>query len=76
MGNHHFISRIDHFTVTFGINRLRKLLEFPQANARPDMEGFEQFDDMETVLSFFVYLGYKAPLPKLSVFTKKYLPTI
>jgi len=76
VGNHHFVSRVDHFTVTFGVNKLRELLAFPQANARPDMEGFEQFDDLETVLAFFLHLGYKAPLPKLSVFTNKYLPTI
>ena len=40
------------------------------------MEGFEPFDDLDTVLAFILHLGYKVPLPKLSVFTKKYLPTI
>ena len=34
------------------------------------------FDDLETVLALFLHLGCKDPLPKLSVFTKKYLPTI
>ena len=76
VGNHHFVSCVDHFTVTFGVNKVRELLAFPHAYARPDMEGFEQFDDLETVLAFFVHLGYKPPLPKLSVFTKKYLCTI
>ena len=28
------VSRIDHFTITFGVNKLTELLAFPQANAR------------------------------------------
>ena len=52
------------------------MLAFPQDDARPDREGFEPFDDLPTLLGFFMHLGYKVPLPRLSVFTKKYLPTI
>ena len=26
VGNHHFVSRIDHFIVTFGVNKLREML--------------------------------------------------
>ena len=53
VGNHHFVSRIDHFTVTFGVNKLREMLAFPPANARPDREGYEPFDDIPTLLGFF-----------------------
>ena len=40
-GNHHFIFSVDHFTITFGVNKLREILAFPQANARQDRDGFE-----------------------------------
>ena len=75
-GNHHFISRLDHFTVTFGVNKLREILVFPQTNARQDRDGFEPFDDLETVLASIMFLGYKGVLPKVSAFNKKYLPTL
>ena len=75
-GNHHFISRVDHFTITFGVNKLRKIPAFHQANARPDRDGFEQFDDLETVLASIMFLGYKGALPKMSAFNKKYIPSL
>ena len=52
------------------------MLAFPHANARPDREGFEPFHDLSTLLGFFMHLGYKVPLPRLSVFTKKHFLTI
>ena len=67
---------MDHFTITFGENKLREILAFPQANARHDRDGFEPFDDLDTVLAFILHLGYKAALPKMSAFNKKYLPTM
>ena len=39
--NHHFISRVDHFTISFGVKKLREILRFPRANARPYMDEFE-----------------------------------
>ena len=43
-------------------------------DARPEIAGFEQFDDLETVLAFIMILGYKRVLLKMSAFNKKYLP--
>ena len=51
------------------MNKLKEMLTFPQANARPDRGGYEPFDDLPTLLGFFMHLGYKVPLPRLSVFT-------
>ena len=67
---------MDHFTVTFGVNKLREILAFPQADARQDRDGFEPFDDLETVLASIMYLGYKGAWLKGSAFHKKYLPTM
>ena len=55
---------------------MREILEFPQANARKDRDGFGPFDDLETVLASILYLGYKVVLPKMSAFNKKYLHTL
>ena len=60
--------------ITIGVNKLREILAFPQANARQDRDGFEPFDDLETVLASIMFLGYKGALPKVSAFNKKYPP--
>ena len=67
---------MDHFTITFGVNKLREILALPQADASRDSGGFEFFDDLETVTASILYLGCKAELSKLSMFNKKYLPTM
>ena len=53
-----------------------ELLQFPQADARPKMDGFEAFDGLSEVLASILYLGYKGDLPRISVFNKKYLAHI
>ena len=59
---------MDHFTVVFGVNKLRDLLQFPQADPRPEMDGYEAFGSFSKVLAFIRYLGYKGELPKMSMF--------
>ena len=72
--NHHFMSKVDHFTVTFRVNKLQELLQFLQAGSRADMEGFDVFDDVEELVASKMYLGYTGDLTKLSSFNQKYLP--
>ena len=67
-GNHHLISKIDHFTVSFGVNKLRELMQLPEADARPGVKGFEVFDDLPELIASMTYLGYSGELTNISLF--------
>ena len=53
-----------YFSVTFGINKIRELLKFPQAGAREGQKGFDEFDKVDELVASMVFLGYKGDLMK------------
>ncbi|KAJ9541880.1 hypothetical protein OSB04_028386 [Centaurea solstitialis] len=70
----YYTTKIDHFTISFGLNKFRYLLGFPSATSRPGAVQFEPFDSVDEALASVRSIGYNAELHTTSGFNKTNLP--
>ncbi|KAJ9561548.1 hypothetical protein OSB04_006708 [Centaurea solstitialis] len=70
----YYTTKVDHFTINFGLNKFRHLLGFPSATSRPGAVQFEQFDSVDEALASVRSIGYNAELNTTSGFNKTNLP--
>ncbi|KAJ9536538.1 hypothetical protein OSB04_un000290 [Centaurea solstitialis] len=70
----YYTTKIDHFTISFGLNKFRHLLGFPSATSRPGDVQFEPFDSLEEALASVRSIGYEGDLHTSSAFNKTNLP--
>ncbi|KAJ9536645.1 hypothetical protein OSB04_un000194 [Centaurea solstitialis] len=70
----YYTTKIDHFTISFGLNKFRHLLGFPSATSRPGAVQFEPFDSLDEALASVRSIGYQGDLHTSSAFNKTNLP--
>ncbi|KAJ9536426.1 LOW QUALITY PROTEIN: hypothetical protein OSB04_un000384 [Centaurea solstitialis] len=70
----YYTTKIDHFTISFGLNKFRYLLGFPSATSRTGAVQFEPFDGVDEALASVRSIGYNAELHTTSGFNKTNLP--
>ncbi|KAJ9566365.1 hypothetical protein OSB04_002331 [Centaurea solstitialis] len=70
----YYTTKIDHFNISFGLNKFRHLLGFPSATSRPGAVQFEPFDSLEEALASVRSIGYEGDLHTSSAFNKTNLP--
>ncbi|KAJ9541717.1 LOW QUALITY PROTEIN: hypothetical protein OSB04_028223 [Centaurea solstitialis] len=70
----YYTTKIDHFTISFGLNKFRYLLGFPSATSRPGAAQFEPFDSIDEALASVRSIGYHGDLHTSSGFNKTNLP--
>ncbi|KAJ9561586.1 hypothetical protein OSB04_006746 [Centaurea solstitialis] len=70
----YYTTKIDHFTISFGLNKFRYLLGFPSATSRPGAVQFEPFDGVDEALASVRSIGYNAELHTTSGFNMTNLP--
>ncbi|KAJ9565617.1 hypothetical protein OSB04_001583 [Centaurea solstitialis] len=70
----YYTTKIDHFTISFGLNKFRHLLGFPSATSRPGAVQFEPFDSLDEALASVRSIGYQRDLHTSSAFNKTNLP--
>ncbi|KAJ9550934.1 hypothetical protein OSB04_014979 [Centaurea solstitialis] len=70
----YYTTKVDHFTINFGLNKFRHLLGFPSATSRPGAVQFEPFDSVDEALASVRSIGYNAELHTTSGFNKTNLP--
>ncbi|KAJ9536108.1 LOW QUALITY PROTEIN: hypothetical protein OSB04_un000718 [Centaurea solstitialis] len=73
-GNHHFTSELDHYTISFGVNKFRRVLGFPEANSRPNANQFEPFASLEVAMAGVESVGHLQAINAPSQFNKSHLP--
>ncbi|KAJ9538998.1 hypothetical protein OSB04_031731 [Centaurea solstitialis] len=70
----YYTTKIDHFNISFGLNKFRHLLGFPSATSRPGAVQFEPFDSLDEALATVRSIGYQGDLHTSSAFNKTNLP--
>ncbi|KAJ9536611.1 hypothetical protein OSB04_un000212 [Centaurea solstitialis] len=70
----YYTTKVDHFTINFGLNKFRHLLGFPSATSRPGAAQFEPFDSVDEAIASVRSIGYNAELNTTSGFNKTNLP--
>ncbi|KAJ9545265.1 hypothetical protein OSB04_024972 [Centaurea solstitialis] len=70
----YYTTKVDHFTISFGLNKFRYLLGFPSATSRPGAVQFEPFDSIDEALASVRSIGYNGDLHTTSGFNKTNLP--
>ncbi|KAJ9556343.1 hypothetical protein OSB04_010957 [Centaurea solstitialis] len=70
----YYTTKVDHFTINFGLNKFRYLLGFPSATSRPGAVQFEPFDSIDEALASVRSIGYHGDLYTSSGFNKTNLP--
>ncbi|KAJ9536406.1 hypothetical protein OSB04_un000419 [Centaurea solstitialis] len=70
----YYTTKVDHFTISFGLNKFRYLLGFPSATSRPGAVQFEPFDSIDEAIASVRSIGYNAELHTTSGFNKTNLP--
>ncbi|KAJ9536529.1 hypothetical protein OSB04_un000281 [Centaurea solstitialis] len=70
----YYTTKVDHFTINFGLNKFRHLLGFPSATSRPGAVQFEPFDSVDEAIASVHSIGYNAELNTTSGFNKTNLP--
>ncbi|KAJ9551588.1 hypothetical protein OSB04_015633 [Centaurea solstitialis] len=70
----YYTTKIDHFNISFGLNKFRHLLGFPSATSRPGAVQFEPFDSLDEALASVRSIGYQGDLHTSSAFNKTNLP--
>ncbi|KAJ9544768.1 hypothetical protein OSB04_024475 [Centaurea solstitialis] len=73
-GNHHFTAELDHYTISFGVNKFRRVLGFPEANSRPNANQFEPFASLEVAMAGVESVGHLQAINAPSQFNKSHLP--
>ncbi|KAJ9535689.1 hypothetical protein OSB04_un001159 [Centaurea solstitialis] len=69
----YYTTKVDHFTISFGLNKFRHLLGFPSATSRPGAVQFEPFDSLDEALASVRSIGYDGELRASSAFNKSHL---
>ncbi|KAJ9538282.1 hypothetical protein OSB04_031015 [Centaurea solstitialis] len=72
--NHHFTAKLDHYTITFGVNKFRRLLGFPEATSRPNANQFEPFASLAVAMAGVESVGHLEAINAPSQFNKSNLP--
>ncbi|KAJ9542881.1 hypothetical protein OSB04_029387 [Centaurea solstitialis] len=73
-GNHHFTAKLDHYNISFGVNKFRRVLGFPEANSRPNANQFEPFASLEVAMAGVESVGHLQAINAPSQFNKSHLP--
>ncbi|KAJ9544169.1 hypothetical protein OSB04_023876 [Centaurea solstitialis] len=73
-GNHHFTAELDHYTISFGVNKFRRVLGFPEANSRPNATQFEPFASLAVAMAGVESVGHLEAINAPSQFNKSNLP--
>ncbi|KAJ9545485.1 hypothetical protein OSB04_025192 [Centaurea solstitialis] len=73
-GNHHFTAKLDHYTISFGVNKFRRILGFPEANSRPNATQFEPYASLAVALAGVESVGHLEAINAPSQFNKSNLP--
>ncbi|KAJ9544088.1 hypothetical protein OSB04_023795 [Centaurea solstitialis] len=72
--NHHFTAKLDHYTISFGVNKFRCLLGFPEATSRPNAHQFEPFASLAVAMAGVESVGHLEAINAPSQFNKSNLP--
>ncbi|KAI3770696.1 hypothetical protein L6452_01837 [Arctium lappa] len=72
--NKYFKLRIDNFTSILTYQRLRGILDLPEANSREGRTRFDQYPVDSEIFAGILALGYTGSLTKISDFKKANLP--
>ncbi|KAJ9542663.1 hypothetical protein OSB04_029169 [Centaurea solstitialis] len=70
----HKVGQMDHFTISFGLNKFRRVLGFPEENIRPGANHFEPFAIVEEAMAAIRSIGHVGALNATSQFNKSKLP--
>ncbi|KAJ9539259.1 hypothetical protein OSB04_031992 [Centaurea solstitialis] len=73
-GNHHFTAKLDHYNISFGVNKFRRVLGFPEANSRPNVNQFEPFGSLADAMAGVESVGHLEAINAPSQFNKTNLP--
>ncbi|KAJ9539166.1 hypothetical protein OSB04_031899 [Centaurea solstitialis] len=73
-GNHHFTAKLDHYNISFGVNKFRRVLGFPEADSRPNANQFEPFASLEVAMAGVESVGHLQAINAPSQFNKSHLP--
>ncbi|KAJ9557528.1 hypothetical protein OSB04_012142 [Centaurea solstitialis] len=69
-GNHHFTAKLDHYNISFGVNKFRRVLGFPEANSRPNVNQFEPFGSLADAMAGVKSVGHLEAINAPSQFNK------
>ncbi|KAJ9553022.1 hypothetical protein OSB04_017067 [Centaurea solstitialis] len=72
--NHHFTAKQDHYNISFGVNKFRRVLGFPEANSRPNAIQFEPFASLEVAMAGVESVCHLQAIHTPSQFNKSHLP--
>ncbi|KAJ9541587.1 hypothetical protein OSB04_028093 [Centaurea solstitialis] len=72
--NHHFTAKLDHYTISFGVNKFRRILGFPDATSRPNANQFEPFASLAVAMAGVESVGHLEAINAPSQFNKSNLP--
>ncbi|KAJ9551848.1 hypothetical protein OSB04_015893 [Centaurea solstitialis] len=73
-GNHYFTAKLDNYTISFGVNKFRRILGFPEANSRPNVNQFEPYASLEVAMAGVESVGHLQAINAPSQFNKSNLP--
>ncbi|KAJ9546376.1 hypothetical protein OSB04_018919 [Centaurea solstitialis] len=73
-GNHHFTAKLDHYTISFGVNKFRRILGFPEVTSRPNANQFEPFASLAVAMAGVESVGHLEAINAPSQFNKSNLP--
>ncbi|KAJ9552834.1 hypothetical protein OSB04_016879 [Centaurea solstitialis] len=73
-GNYHFTAKLDHYTISFGVNKFRRILGFPEANSRLNANQFEPYASLEVAMAGVESVGHLEAINAPSQFNKSNLP--
>ncbi|KAJ9561513.1 hypothetical protein OSB04_006673 [Centaurea solstitialis] len=73
-GNHHFTAKLDHYNISFGVNKFHRVLGFPEANSRPNANQFEPFASLDVAMAGVESVGHLQAINAPSQFNKSHLP--
>ncbi|KAJ9553320.1 hypothetical protein OSB04_017365 [Centaurea solstitialis] len=74
LDNHHFTAKLDHYTISFGVNKFHRLLGFPEVTSRPNANHFEPFASLEVAMAGVESVGHLDAINAPSQFNKSKLP--
>ncbi|KAJ9541622.1 hypothetical protein OSB04_028128 [Centaurea solstitialis] len=66
--------KLDHYNISFGVNKFRRVLGFPEANSRPNVNQFEPFGSLVDAMAGVESVGHLGAINAPSQFNKTNLP--
>ncbi|KAJ9552678.1 hypothetical protein OSB04_016723 [Centaurea solstitialis] len=72
--NHHLTAKLDHYTISFGVNKFRRLLGFPEVTSRPNANHYEPFASLAVAMAGVEFVGHLEAINAPSQFNKSKLP--